>query len=424
MFIIRSLHSWRSGASQVRYRHACGWRLRSLFLLQAALALLALASLAPSALASGPATVTVRVVGPADEALVPLTTVTTNETPVVGAGQPATDSCSGTSALGALQQATDGDWAGKWYEGLGYDIETIRERTLTTPSYWNFWLDNKVSELGLCGAQLNTGDQVLLFPECFSEKGECTTTPPNVLAIEVPPTAEAKTQVQVTVVSYPNAGGEPKPAAGVTITGGEQSAVTESEGHATVTFGFDNTYKLVATEAEGETAISGEAIVCAHEGNDGTCGTKASSGPTPFEVPASSKVTEGSQTKAVTEAENSIVANATGLVANRHYSRKRAPRTLAGVVFSTSSVTSISIKLRRTWDGRCYDYNGVRGRWQQVRCSKQASFFKIGHNGSSFSYLLPSRLPPGRYVFDVQATNSAGAHTSKGGNSQTVFYVK
>ena len=69
---------------------------------------------APSALAGSPATVTVRVLGPAPSytALIPPTQVTTTTAPVVNDGEP-THSCSGTSAAGALQLATSGDWEGE-----------------------------------------------------------------------------------------------------------------------------------------------------------------------------------------------------------------------------------------------------------------------------------------------------------------------
>ena len=55
----------------------------------------------------------------------------------------------------------------------------------------------------------------------------------------------------------------------------------------------------------------------------------------------------------------------------------------------------------------------------------RGSFFQIASGGDSFSYLLPSRLPPGRYVLDIKATDSAGNRTPLDrGSSRIVFYVK
>ena len=67
--------------------------------------LAALVLAAPAAAA--PANVTVRVEGEA-HTLVPRTAVTTSITPV---GKDGINTCSGTSALGALDRAVGGDWA-------------------------------------------------------------------------------------------------------------------------------------------------------------------------------------------------------------------------------------------------------------------------------------------------------------------------
>ena len=87
-------------------------------------------------------------------------------------------------------------------------------------------------------------------------------------------------------------------------------------------------------------------------------------------------------------------------------------------------MTSISLRLRRSYRGRCWAYSGSRERLQRARCG-QGSFFKVASGGDSFSYLLPARLPPGRYVLDIEATDSAGNHTALArGSSRIVFYVK
>jgi hypothetical protein len=63
-------------------------------------------------------------------------------------------------------------------------------------------------------------------------------------------------------------------------------------------------------------------------------------------------------------------------------------------------------------------------RFVKARCGHE-SFFKVSSGGTSFSYLLPSKLPPGRYVFEIQATDAAGDHSAlHQGSSRVVFYVK
>ena len=119
-----------------------------------------------------------------------------------------------------------------------------------------------------------------------------------------------------------------------------------------------------------------------------------------------------------------LVAALTGIQEGRVYSAKSAPRVLTGRVVAQTSVTSISLRLRRSYRGRCWAYRGSRERLERARCG-QGGFFKIAAGGDSFSYLLPARLPPGRYVLDVEATDSAGNHTTlTRGSSRIVFYVE
>jgi hypothetical protein len=392
----------------------------SVFLATAALA-------APAALAGTPATVTVRVLGPAPSytALIPPTQVTTNTAPVVNDGNPA-HSCSGTSAAGALQLATSDDWAGKWYEGEanGYLVETI-EGTTPPPasSYWSFWLNNREATAGICESDLEAGGQVLFFPECF---GECPAPfgSTHVLGIEVPSTVEVGQPTGVTVVSY-NTAGERAPAAGVNVGGWGSSTTTNFEGKATLTFPGDETYTLRATGAAGETplAVPGEALVCAHTGDDGECGTTRAPDSS---LPVSSSSSGGGivAESAPYTGPYAVVAAATGIHEGHVYGRGKAPRVLAGTVGAHASVTSISLRLRRSYRGRCWAYNGSRERFERVRCG-QGSFFGVASGGDSFSYLLPSRLPPGRYVLDIAATDSAGDHAPLDrGSSRVVFYVK
>jgi hypothetical protein len=85
-------------------------------------------------------------------------------------------------------------------------------------------------------------------------------------------------------------------------------------------------------------------------------------------------------------------------------------------------VTSVSLRLRRSYRGRCYTYDGTSTRFVSARCG-QGSFFKASTQ-SSFSYLLPESLRPGRYVLDAQATDAAGNVTRLArGTSRIVFYV-
>lgn len=234
------------------------------------------AIVAPVAIAGTPAAVTVRVLVPtgsgAYESLIPITQVTTSTVPVTKDE----GSCPGTSAIGALDLATEGNWAGKLL-GAGLGVETIDGRSLAEPEYWGFWRNDTYQEEGVCKVEAEPGDQLLFFPECFSKaKGQCPPEP-QVLGIEAPATVEVGEPVTIAVYRY-DAEGRHSPAAGVTVGGWGSSAQTNFEGEVTLTFPGDETYTLRATGASGEDPVSvpGEALVCAHTGEDGECGTARS----------------------------------------------------------------------------------------------------------------------------------------------------
>lgn len=375
---------------------------------------------AACAQAAGPATVSVRVVGSENQSVLPLTQVTTNETPVVNDSNPE-HSCAGTSAAGALQLATAGKWGGTWFSGSppGYLVESIQGQSAPTHDYWDFWLDNKEASTGVCGAELSDGDSILFFPECYEA---CSTPAPNVLAIEVPATVEVKTPVTVTVLSYPNAGGPPGPAEGVTVEGGGDSNAppTNAQGQTTLVFAGDGKYTIQAIGTGEPPTIPAEAFVCAHEGNDGTCGTTASpenTGATPKSTPTT---TVGGNVPTIETAKVMDVKN------GHVYSRRRAPRLLKGsvVVPAGGLLQKVQISLKRRYHGRCYGFDGATVRFVAIKCKRAASFFSVGTE-AAFSYLLPGRLPAGSYTYDIEAVNGTGQATKLvSGISHVVFKVR
>jgi hypothetical protein len=377
-----------------------------------------LAVFASTALAAEPATVTVRVEG-LSETKLPATQVTTTTTPVVADGK-AEDSCAGTSALGALQLATGGNWSGPWNgEFKQYEIYTIEgeshffEKAAPANYFWSFWLDDKEASAGACEAELHSGDQVLFFPSCY---GTACPPEPLPLGIEAPATADVGEAVPLTVTRY-STQGEGAPASGATISGAPASATADSTGHATVTFSTPGTYTLQATAPE---SVRTEATICVHGGNDGTCGTTKTSG---VGTSTSGTTTAGSVAVAPYKGPYALVAKASSVTEGHVYERGDAPRILSGSVLAHTTVTATSVELRREYRGRCYAYDGVTTRFARARCG-EGSFFKVSNNGT-FSYLLPAALAPGRYVLDIEATDAAGNRTALArGTTRVVFYVR
>ncbi len=384
--------------------------------LAAALLVLAAFALAgaPSALAS--ASVTVRVEG-INQTLLPPTQVTTDAAASVVKDGNKEHSCSGASAAGALQLATGGSWNGEWFGGFGYSAETILGEThafepgAAANYFWSYWLDNKSSSVGICEGELQNGESILFFPECFSETGACP-APPNPLGVSAPAVAERGAPVAVTVTSYDNVSGAATPTAGASVSGGGASASTDALGRATLAIPQTGSIQLQVT-APG--SVRTETTVCVHNGNDGTCGTTSPSGV--------SSAAPGTSAAAAYKGPFAVVAHATGVQEGHVYPRGRGPKLLSGTVATHAAISSVALELRRSYRGRCFAYDGVTERFKHARCG-QGSFFAVG-SAPSFSYLLPGALAPGRYVLDVQATDAAGNRTSLArGTSRIVFYVR
>jgi len=390
--------------------------------------LLSLACVArvPVALAGTPASVTVRVEG-LTETKVPPAQVTTTTEPVVKDGKPA-DSCPGTSAAGALQLATGGNWSGTWYggevkggifEGLGYSVETIEGEShlfnagSNANYYWSFWLNDKLEEEhGVCNVEVKPGDHVLLFPSCFGSA--CPQPTPTPLEVETAPSANVGEPTPVTVKRF-SSSGVASEAAGAAVVGGGAGATTDSYGHAILTFSHPGEITVRATTPE---TIRAETTICIHNGSDGSCGTTVSSGGGPSK---SSTTMQSSPQTTVSD-----MAKVAGVENGHTYSRRSAPRLLGGMVEIPAGGTlrQVRIRLERRYHGHCWDFSGSRVKFIRAKKCGRASFFSVG-GSESFSYLLPKRLPKGRYVYDIEAVDGAG-HATKlvSGVSHVVFTIK
>ncbi len=384
-----------------------------------AVASLSLCLFASSATAAAPSptTVTVRVEG-LNGTLLPLTQVTTTAAPVVKDGKPA-DSCPGTSALGALELATGGNWSGPWESSFAqyviYAIEGeshVFEEGASANYFWSFWAGHKEQMVGACEASPEAGQEILFFPSCYGEA--CPPNSPLPLAIQAPAIANVGEAVPVTVEKYSSTG-VPSPVAGATVAGAAETKQTASGGHATVAFAAPGSYTLRASAPE---LVRTESVICVHNGNDGNCGTTSPSGTTTPTTGGS-----GVPAPAPYKGPYALVPDVTAPLDGHVYPRRSAPRVLAGTILAHSAVTAVSAELRRRYRGRCSAYDGVRASFRSAHCGS-GSFFKLS-DGGVFSYLLPAALGPGRYVLDIKASDAAGNVTTLArGSSRRVFYVR
>ena len=110
---------------------------------------------------SAVASMTVRIEG-VTSTLVPRTTVTAGGADVAKPG----GTCPGTTAAGALERATSGDWAGTWYDGLGFTMDRIKTQTLTftDPTFWGFFANGVSVSVGVCQQAVQDGDDLVFAP--------------------------------------------------------------------------------------------------------------------------------------------------------------------------------------------------------------------------------------------------------------------
>lgn len=378
----------------------------------AVVCLLVLAFAGAATALAGP-TVTVRVEGES-ATLLPATTVT------LGSAEPV-KGCPANSAAAAINIATGGNWDRKAF------TETILGETHSFTHFdtWAEWVDYKWGG-GICNDILHEGDEVLMVADVQPPPAYAASVLPLVVT-EAPTVVQAGNpfSVKVSVVRLP-AGEVPpgsgmlEPTEGVTVSGpGVLAGLTGPNGVATVVPTAAGAITLRASRTG--TAPSAPFTACVRSGLDGTCGTTSPSGPSGTNTRASGGVLGFTSTPYT--GPYAVVARATGPIDGHVYSRRHAPRVLAGSVLAHTGLTSVSIELRRFYRGRCHAYDGIRERFVSARCGR-GSFFKVS-TAPSFSYLLPSALPRGRYVLDIEATDVAGNRSRLArGTSRIVFYVR
>ncbi len=372
-----------------------------------------------SALAEGtPATVKVRVEGPGGRTLLPQTEVSTTTVPVPVQG----GTCSGTSAGGALYDATHGSWKatlepeGVEIDGIdGLDLPSFAEGTY---AYWAFWLNNEYAPLGACSEELSPGADVVFVMQCYAPGAECTesSSAPDHFLTATPPAARTllvgeSTTVKVGSISTQTGSAESSLPAQTLLSAGSQSVTPDAGGTATVSFSAPGSYTIQAKAPDS--VPSDPYVICVHGAGDGGCGTSAARAPVGG-VEAFQQRYSGPF---------ALAARSTAPLDGHRYARGHGPRLLSGTILSHEPVTSVSLELRRQNNGRCSAYNGTTERFQKARCGRGTAFV-VGKTGS-FSYLLPSALAPGRYVLDISAQDPAGDHTTLArGFSRIVFYVR
>src|SRR6202044_2084200 len=147
--------------------------------------------------------------------LLPAKSVTVPTSGSITKGGTPKGSCPATTAAGAFNVATRGNWSGTYSSGLGIEVTKILGETgiYSKGHYWEFFVNNHAASVGICDQKVSSGDQ-LLFAN-VPAKGAAEFP----IVISAPAKATAGSSFQVKASYYPTKSNPPKPLAGVSFTG-------------------------------------------------------------------------------------------------------------------------------------------------------------------------------------------------------------
>lgn len=340
-----------------------------------ALAALLLLVLLAAPAQAGP-TVSVRVEGQS-ATLLERTAVTLPDTdsPICGSGKRWT-------VADAIEAATAGNWDRQPF------TQTIlgETHTFTDSDYWAQWNGGPAgylySQTGICDTVMSAGQEALMLVDRTPPPSGASTSFPLGLR-GLPAAVQIGTPVSVSVVRFA-LDGSASPVDGATVAGGGALAVTGANGTAVLSFSQPGAFTVKASKP-GSVVSAGERVT-------------VSTAPV---APGTGAGTDNPEDKTAPVASFSRLRN------GKVFKRKRAPRKLAGkVTADPSGLLSVRLSILRKTATGCWAFDGAHERFKPHRCGGRKSF-RIGDR-AEWSYLLPKRLPKGRYTIRAVAIDNAG----------------
>jgi hypothetical protein len=342
------------------------------------------AALLSSTAAAAPVTVNLRIEGPTRTLFEG--PVTTDVRQFRFTGESTGHTCDGTAAIGgssptpvptrgaAVAQAaetTPFTITGTFGQ-FGASFTTIAGESVAFDPATNRFLaeyeNGQFASLGACADDARTGDDALFAygdgtEQLLELSGPVIARPGQTVGLKV---TDAGTHAAV---------------AGATVAG----KTTGADGTAIV--GPLTTRGITDFKATKTGAIRSNRVrVCVTDGQDGACGAL-------LPQPAAPDRT-------------APVATIAGIRDGQRFSRRRAPRKLRGTVSADpSGLWAVKIRLTRKLGRTCWYFSGSKERFLKRTCGKKHAF-KVGDQ-PRWSYLLPRRLPRGRYVLDTYALDNA-----------------
>jgi len=359
---------------------------------------------APALAAAAPVTVNLRIEGRATT-LYERAVTTDIRTIDVGDGTGA-HTCDGTNASAnptpgptrgaALQAAAtgpggfsfEGSWSTKYEDASFSEIagESVAYED-ATGAFLGEYKNGVSSQVGSCQDKIADGDDVLYAYAPFG-------TP--LLKLSGPGIADPAGPATLRVSDATTGA----PIAGATVGG----AKTTADGTVRVAISLAaNSFKAT----KPGTVRSNRLSVCGSTGTDGICGVRDRTAP---------------------------VAGIRGIAEGQRFARKKGPRRLrAHIDADPSGLLMVKLRLtRNAGRGRCTYFSGRSERLRRSRkiggsrCGATHGYwFRVGDQ-PDVDYLLPKRLPRGRYVLDVNAIDKAYNRDDvrQRGRNRVVFYVR
>jgi hypothetical protein len=358
-----------------------------------------IAAVAATPALAAPVTVNLRIEGPTRTLFEG--PVTTDVRPFQFTGDPVSHVCDGTAAnmgpsttpsptrgaaLAAAAAQAPFTMTGSWFDSLGSpSFSEIAGENVAFDTATNRYLveyrSGTPSSLGACAEAVSTGDDVLFAYGTGTEP---------LLKLNGPSTAAPGAPVTVKVTTWD----------------GSPVADASVEGHAS---GTDGAVVVGPYDARGNhdlkaskdgTIRSNRLRVCVTDGSDGACGSTA----------ASACATTGDDGLCGTKDKRAPRGRIASISEGQRFAKGKGPRSLSGTVAADpSGIADVRLRLTRNDHGRCQTFDGRSERLVALkRCgAKHGKWFSAG-NRERWSYLLPARLGPGRYVLDVRARDRAG----------------
>ncbi len=301
------------------------------------------------------------------------------------------NACRGSSAAGALNVATGGDWAGSYSSKYkDYLVGSILGERPMGNNFWTLWINGVSSSSGACSTPLHPGDHELWF-DCVADSNfNCTNDP---LRLRVPASARVGSVVSGSVSQLDGAG-HGSPLAGAAVNGVGAAGVSGS--HGTVRIVAHRAGAITLQAAKSGATPSDPVTICVYRRHPSECGA-ALAGPR---------------------------VHVAGI--REHQVFRLGPRQLRGTVGpDAAGLIDVSLGLlRHAPGGRCSYYDGQRAAWRGIACAARPPRFSIGA-AANWSYLLPGRLAAGRYRLLVIARDGDGRQTRlQPGASALDFTVK